>query len=84
MLASGSSDATTGIWSTETDKLLVRLICLADDAWIAYTSDGYFSCPEGALKYITWRIDNQIYDNSKFKSRFYKQHDLVSSQLRGK
>jgi len=50
---------------------IANFIFIDDSDWICWTPDGYYDCSEGAIKYITWRIENTIYPAEKFANKFY-------------
>jgi hypothetical protein len=79
-LASGSEDSTVKIWSTDTGELLISLLHFDDGNWVALTPDNYYSSSAGASKYVTWRINDQVYDEAQFKSRF-NQRAVIAARL---
>jgi len=81
LLASGGAKNEAKIWSLSTGELLVTLAAFNDGNWIAYTPDGYYSCSEGAAKYVSWQIGNQSYDEAKYREQYFKP-EIVSARLR--
>ncbi|MBO0857838.1 MAG: caspase family protein [Chloracidobacterium sp.] len=81
-LVSGGA-ATIKVWSIDARSLLGSLLHYHDGNWIAFVPGNYYISSEGAAQYISWRSDNKTYDESKFRSRFYKP-DEVAAGLSGK
>jgi len=81
-LISSSSDTTTRLWSVNTGDWIVSFIVLGSKDWIAYTPDNYFKSSEGAEKVLMWRVEDKVYEFSKFQGEFSKP-EIVVGRSRG-
>jgi WD40 repeat protein len=82
MIASGSLDTTIKVWSLQSKKLLASLLGFNDGNWITYTQDGYYIGSDKGSEYLTWRLENKIFDFAQFAERFNKA-DVISKTLQG-
>jgi len=71
-IVSGSWDTTTKVWAIESGRLVASLLPFNDGNWIAYNPAGYYTGSEKASHYVTWRIENRIYDFDQFFETFFR------------
>jgi WD40 repeat protein len=81
LLVTGGLDSGTKLWSANTGNLKGTLLQFGSGDWIAFTPDNYYNSSEGAGRYISWRVGEQVYNESQFKARFNKPH-LVATAIR--
>jgi WD40 repeat protein len=71
-LLSGSWDTTTKLWSLASTRLLATLLPFKDENWVAYNPAGYYTGSEKALRYVSWRMGNRVYNFDQFFERFFR------------
>lgn len=54
-IASGGADGTVKVWDAVDARLLATLWSGADDAWLAFTPEGYFTGADALLSQGTWK-----------------------------
>ena len=83
-LATSGDDGTIKLWSAQTGSLLATFVSLSpeDEAggWVSLTPHGYYASSPGAARFIKWRVDEQIYPASAFRSTF-ERPDVVAGTL---
>jgi hypothetical protein len=68
-VASGSSDGSIKIWSSETSKLLATFLFVGRSDWFTYTRDGYFIGSEDVQKRVMmkWEHSGNQYPPDTFQ-----------------
>jgi len=77
---SGSRDHTMKLWDANTGEEKVTLIGIELSDWLITTPDRYFSSSIKALKYLSYRIGNQLYGFEQFDLKFNRP-DLILEEL---
>jgi WD40 repeat protein len=79
-IASGGGDNETKIWSTVNGEEIVSLRAFKDGSWIVSTPDGYYNRSNTAAKYIRWRVGGKLYNESLYRSQFFRP-EIVAQRL---
>lgn len=58
-IMSASMDGLLNIWSISQSTLISSIFIPADNGWINFTPDGYYTESLGAAKYLAWKKGNQ-------------------------
>lgn len=82
-IASGGGDNETKLWSTASGGLIATFRPFKDGNWIVYTPDGYYACSERAAKYISWRVGEELFDESAYRRQFL-QPGIIAQRLQHK
>jgi len=86
-LVSGSDDQTVRLWDIGSGQNLLTIFVGADNEWIAWTPEGYYTASLNGDRYIGWHVNNGIdkaadyYSVAQFKAQFYRP-DVVNEYLR--
>ncbi|OPY86840.1 MAG: Caspase domain protein [Smithella sp. PtaU1.Bin162] len=66
----------------KTGKLLADLYAFADGEWIIMTPEGYYSASANGDKYLSVRINNNVYGIENYREAFFRP-DLVKIAIKG-
>ncbi|HOW57304.1 MAG TPA: caspase family protein, partial [Smithellaceae bacterium] len=66
----------------KTGKVLADLYAFADGEWIIMTPDGYYSASTNGEKYLSVRINNNVYGIENYRESFFRP-DLVKIAIKG-
>ncbi|MEK6589057.1 MAG: caspase family protein [Nitrospinota bacterium] len=86
LLVSGSGDQTVRLWEIETGKLLLTIFHAADNEWVAWIPEGYYTSSVNGDRYIGWHINQggdkaALYNpSSRFANKFYSP-EIISAYL---
>jgi WD40 repeat protein len=83
LLASVSSDATTRVWSGETDGEHAALVSFGVQSFLAITPEGYFdSSNADAEVHLSVRVGNRVSNIGAYRDKFFRPQ-LVKRRLAG-
>ena len=86
MLVSGSGDQTVRLWDVPSGRNLLTVFVGADDEWVAWTPQGYYTSSLNGDKYIGWHVNNGVdqlatyYGAARFQKQLYRP-DVVAEYL---
>lgn len=86
-LVSGSSDQTVRLWDIKSGRNLLTFFVGADDEWVAWTPEGYYTSSMRGDKYIGWKVSKgvdqspEFYSAEQFQKVFYRP-DIISETLK--
>ncbi len=82
-LASGSLDATVGLWDAASGRERAALVGFTDDSYLAITPEGYFdSSSAQAEENLNVSVGNRVFGIGAYREQFYRP-DLVKLSLAG-
>jgi len=64
-IASGGADGTVKVWDAADARLLVTLWSGADDQWLAFAPEGYYSASDALLKKGVWKATGKPVPDAK-------------------
>ena len=67
---------------SKTRKILADLYAFADGEWIIMTPDGYYSASANGDRYLSVRINNNVYGIENYREAFFRP-DLVKIAIKG-
>ena len=85
-LVSAGGDGTVKLWDPTPGEAVITLLPFSDPEaqnasnWMAFTPRGYYAGSPGAGQYIRWRVENDLYPVSSFRS-VYERPDVVAKTL---
>ncbi|HMX27047.1 MAG TPA: caspase family protein [Blastocatellia bacterium] len=81
VVLSGGKDGKIHIWSAQKGELLLTIIHTSGANGLAYTTDEYYVCTPTIERHVKWLVDDQVYENEKYKVRFNKP-EIIAARLR--
>ncbi len=72
-IISASQDFSIKLWNRETGKLLGTIVAFKDGEWIAYTPDKYYNSSLKGDQYMTFRVENRIFEFSQYADLYNRQ-----------
>jgi WD40 repeat protein len=88
-LITSTQDQTVRIWNIETGENIASLFVGADNDWIVWTKNGYYSASAGGEKYLGWHINKGInkhpgfYPANVFAENFHQDEIVKQAFLLG-